>query len=112
MSLSRLMTGARPPILYDYYGFPPESYQITWPASGHPELASRVAALLEKAGFVREGVLRPPQACRDSRPTFRRGRGAGAGLGSGQREDDVAGQPGGTVLAIPVRVQLGQYSAD
>jgi len=46
-----VMTGARPPILYDYYGFPPESYQITWPASGHPELASRVAALLEQAGF-------------------------------------------------------------
>ena len=46
-----VMTGARPPILYDYYGFPPESYQITWPALGHPELASRVAALLEQAGF-------------------------------------------------------------
>src|SRR6266542_4355496 len=27
-----VMTSDRPPILYDYYGFPPESYQITWPA--------------------------------------------------------------------------------
>ncbi len=34
-----VMTSAHPPILYDYYGFPPESYQITWPAPGAPELA-------------------------------------------------------------------------
>src|SRR5690606_32420680 len=31
-----VMTAARPPILYDYYGFPPESYRITWPAPGDP----------------------------------------------------------------------------
>ena len=29
-----LMTSSRPPMLYDYYGFPPEAYQITWPAPG------------------------------------------------------------------------------
>jgi aromatic ring-opening dioxygenase catalytic subunit (LigB family) len=46
-----VMTGASPPILYDYYGFPPESYQITWPAPGHPELAARVQELLGAAGF-------------------------------------------------------------
>ncbi len=46
-----LMTAARPPMLYDYYGFPPESYRITWPAPGAPELATRVGALLGAAGF-------------------------------------------------------------
>jgi aromatic ring-opening dioxygenase catalytic subunit (LigB family) len=42
-----LMTAARPPMLYDYYGFPPESYLLEWPAPGAPELATRVRALLE-----------------------------------------------------------------
>lgn len=46
-----VMTSAHPPMLYDYYGFPPESYTITWPAPGDPALASRVQALLEGAGF-------------------------------------------------------------
>lgn len=44
-------TSPRPPMLYDYYGFPPESYEITWPAPGDPALAARVRSLLEKAGF-------------------------------------------------------------
>lgn len=44
-------TSPHPPLLYDYYGFPPESYQITWPAPGDPPLAERVRALLEDAGF-------------------------------------------------------------
>ena len=47
-----VMTAARPPILYDYYGFPPESYRITWPAPGAPDLAARVQALLGAAGFA------------------------------------------------------------
>jgi aromatic ring-opening dioxygenase catalytic subunit (LigB family) len=47
-----VMTGERPPLLFDYYGFPPESYQLTWPAPGDPRLASRVRALLEGAGFA------------------------------------------------------------
>lgn len=46
-----LMTSPEPPMLYDYYGFPPESYTITWPAPGAPDLAPRVRALLEGAGF-------------------------------------------------------------
>lgn len=46
-----VMTAARPSILYDYYGFPPESYQITWPAPGAPQLAARVRELLAAAGF-------------------------------------------------------------
>ncbi len=42
----------RPPILSDYYGFPPESYAITWPAPGHPELARRAQELLGAAGHA------------------------------------------------------------
>ena len=46
-----LMTSAAPPMLYDYYGFPPESYALTWPAPGAPWLAPRVEELLHHAGF-------------------------------------------------------------
>ena len=46
-----VMTSPKPPMLYDYYGFPPESYQIQWPAPGEPALAKRVQELLGKAGF-------------------------------------------------------------
>lgn len=46
-----LMTSAAPPMLYDYYNFPPASYQIQWPAPGAPAVAARVAALLRGAGF-------------------------------------------------------------
>lgn len=46
-----LMTSAAPPMLYDYYGFPPESYTIQWPAPGAPELATRVRDLLSAAGI-------------------------------------------------------------
>jgi aromatic ring-opening dioxygenase catalytic subunit (LigB family) len=46
-----VMTAAAPPMLYDYYGFPPESYQITWPAPGQPQLAAQVRTLLAGAGF-------------------------------------------------------------
>lgn len=47
-----VMTNPNPPILYDYYGFPPESYQIKWPAPGAPQLAARVRTLLESAGIT------------------------------------------------------------
>ncbi|AKU89898.1 DODA-type extradiol aromatic ring-opening family dioxygenase [Vulgatibacter incomptus] len=44
-------TAERPPMLYDYYGFPPESYELQWPAPGSPALAARVRELLGGAGF-------------------------------------------------------------
>jgi aromatic ring-opening dioxygenase catalytic subunit (LigB family) len=46
-----VMASEHPPMLYDYYGFPPESYTITWPAPGSPALASRTQELLAAAGF-------------------------------------------------------------
>jgi aromatic ring-opening dioxygenase catalytic subunit (LigB family) len=49
-----VMNGARPPLLFDYYGFPPESYELTWPAPGEPALAARVRELLGAAGIESE----------------------------------------------------------
>ena len=46
-----VMSSAAPPLLFDYYGFPPESYQITWPAPGDPALSARVRQLLTAAHF-------------------------------------------------------------
>lgn len=42
---------ARPPLLFDYYGFPPETYAYEYAAPGHPELAQRVQALFEQDGI-------------------------------------------------------------
>jgi len=47
-----VMTSPHPPMLYDYYGFPPSTYEITWPAPGDPALAARVRGLLEASGFA------------------------------------------------------------
>lgn len=43
--------GARPDMLYDYYGFPAFTYALRWDAPGDPALAARVTGLLEAAGF-------------------------------------------------------------
>eukprot|EP01006_Ploeotia_vitrea_P010928 TRINITY_DN28926_c0_g1_i1.p1 TRINITY_DN28926_c0_g1~~TRINITY_DN28926_c0_g1_i1.p1 ORF type:complete len:148 (-),score=74.87 TRINITY_DN28926_c0_g1_i1:554-997(-) len=41
---------ASPALLYDYYGFPPDTYKLEYKAPGHPKLAKRIAALINKAG--------------------------------------------------------------
>lgn len=46
-----VMTAERPPLLFDYHGFPATAYQLTWPAPGAPWLAARVQALLRAAGI-------------------------------------------------------------
>ncbi|BAK65012.1 extradiol dioxygenase [Sphingobium sp. SYK-6] len=46
------LTGAeRPGLIYDYYGFPPETYEIAYPVPGAPWLAQRAADLLRAAGL-------------------------------------------------------------
>ncbi len=38
-------------MLYDYYGFPPETYDLQYPAPGSPEVADRVREVLTAAGI-------------------------------------------------------------
>jgi aromatic ring-opening dioxygenase catalytic subunit (LigB family) len=40
-----------PPMLFDYYGFPEETYRLRFDAPGSPALAARVRELLGAAGF-------------------------------------------------------------
>ena len=47
--------GANPSLIYDYYGFPEEAYEITYPAPGEPPLAHRIFNLLKNDGI--EAVL-------------------------------------------------------
>lgn len=42
-------TAEAPGLLFDYYGFPPHTYELTWPAPGSPALAQRVLDLLAGA---------------------------------------------------------------
>ncbi|KAA6425496.1 MAG: aromatic ring-opening dioxygenase catalytic subunit [Trebouxia sp. A1-2] len=41
----------QPPLIYDYYGFPEESYKIKYDAPGSPQLAQRIFDLLKAAGL-------------------------------------------------------------
>ncbi len=43
---------ARPPLIYDYGGFPPHTYELRYDVPGDPALAARGAALLEAAGIA------------------------------------------------------------
>ncbi len=46
-----VMTSPHPPMLYEYYNFPPETYEIQYPAPGAPALAGRVAQMIGDAGL-------------------------------------------------------------
>ena len=46
-----VMSSAHPGMVYDYSGFPPETYQIVYPAPGAPEIAARASALIAAAGL-------------------------------------------------------------
>ena len=45
-------TAARPPLLFDYYGFPEHTYRLQYPVPGSPALAKTVRDLLEGAGLA------------------------------------------------------------
>jgi aromatic ring-opening dioxygenase catalytic subunit (LigB family) len=47
-----LLAADRPPMLYDYYGFPKESYEIVYSASGSPGLARKIAGILGDSGVA------------------------------------------------------------
>lgn len=44
--------GKTPGLFFDYYGFPEESYAITYPAPGTPELAHKIHRLFLDNGFA------------------------------------------------------------
>lgn len=46
-----LQSSERPSMLYDYFGFPKETYEITYPAPGNPNLVSEISHLFEVAGI-------------------------------------------------------------
>lgn len=50
--LPTVTSGIRPPLIYDYGGFPPHTYRLQWPAPGDPALAQRVQELLAGAGIA------------------------------------------------------------
>jgi aromatic ring-opening dioxygenase catalytic subunit (LigB family) len=43
---------ARPPLIYDYRGFPPQTYGLRYDVPGAPDLARRAADLLRAAGIA------------------------------------------------------------
>ncbi|HEV7386179.1 MAG TPA: class III extradiol ring-cleavage dioxygenase [Phenylobacterium sp.] len=44
-------SSAKPPMIFDYYGFPEETYRLRFDAPGSPALAARVRELLSAAGL-------------------------------------------------------------
>lgn len=55
-----VMTGARPATWHDFGGFPPELYQLQYPAPGDPALAGQVLDLLRQAGMDARGDAARP----------------------------------------------------
>lgn len=56
-STATLLSAPTPPLFYDYYGFPEEAYEVTYPAPGSPVLAKRLARILNKNNIM--AVLDP-----------------------------------------------------
>ncbi|HEU4665558.1 MAG TPA: class III extradiol ring-cleavage dioxygenase [Dokdonella sp.] len=52
MAQPTVNSGARPGMLFDYYGFPSHTYRLSYPAPGSPDLAARVRRLLAGAGIA------------------------------------------------------------
>ncbi len=55
-----VMTNPAPATWHDFGGFPPALYTLQYPASGHPELAQEVLALLQGAGIAAQGDDKRP----------------------------------------------------
>lgn len=49
--LATVTSGQHPSLIYDYYGFPEESYEIQYPCPGEPALAGQLQRVLSNHGF-------------------------------------------------------------
>ena len=47
-AIATVLGGQTPPMLYDYYGFSEEAYEISYPAPGSPYLAKKISGLLDR----------------------------------------------------------------
>jgi aromatic ring-opening dioxygenase catalytic subunit (LigB family) len=45
-------SAAQPALIYDYFGFPPHTYELTYPAPGAPALAAQIVTMLSAAGIA------------------------------------------------------------
>lgn len=50
----KISSSSKPDMIFDYFGFPPETYQYKYPAPGSPSLANRIKQLLESNGIESE----------------------------------------------------------
>ncbi len=50
-STPTITAGVQPDLYFDYYGFPPETYELTYSAPGSVELAEQLHQLLSAGGF-------------------------------------------------------------
>lgn len=49
--VASISSGTAPAMIFDYSGFPPESYRLNYPAPGEPALANTVLDLLQNQGI-------------------------------------------------------------
>ncbi len=45
-------SAVHPSLIYDYYGFPPHTYQLEYPVPGAPAVAGKIGQLLHNAGIA------------------------------------------------------------
>jgi 4,5-DOPA dioxygenase extradiol len=50
-SVATVQGAVAPDLFYDYYGFPAQAYELTYPAPGSPGLAARIVGLLDEKGI-------------------------------------------------------------
>ncbi len=51
-NIPTISSGANPTLIFDYYGFSEESYNIKYPCPGEPLLAGRIFDVLKNAGIA------------------------------------------------------------
>ncbi|MDD3904248.1 MAG: class III extradiol ring-cleavage dioxygenase [Sphaerochaeta sp.] len=50
-NIPTVLGAEHPSLLYDYYGFPKQAYEISYPAQGNPQLSKKIIEMLDHAGI-------------------------------------------------------------